>query len=190
MAYTYKNTPYQYGLVTKILHAIISFLFIIQFIIIYTREFILDDKNFKIFLILLHKSLGFTLLILGIIFIVWRFLNIKPKLPPSIARWEAILAYVNHVFLYLVILIMPLSGVIMSMASGKGLKWFGLSIPNVISEDNHLSEFAYNTHVYVSYLVIALVTLHLLGALKHYLVDKYSHNPSSKNNILQRMWGK
>jgi cytochrome b561 len=96
-------------------------------------------------------------------------------------RWEIILATAVQHTLYLMILLMPLTGTLMSFLSDKGLKWFGLAVPNLIGINEPLARIFYNGHVYLSYLVIVLFVFHVAGALKHHYIDK--------NNILERMWG-
>lgn len=174
-----KNTSSSYGFITKKLHLIIALSFLIQFALVYIRDYVPKINPLNLQLILLHKSIGFTLLFIGVFFIIWRLLNLKPKFPNEMARWEVILATATHHSLYLVILLMPLSGVLMSFLGGRGLKWFGLTIPNLIGENEILAGLFYQSHVWISYVVIALVLLHVTGALKHHYIDK--------NNILKRM---
>lgn len=175
----FKNTSESYGFITKKTHLLIFILFLVQFILVYWREFVPNINPLNLQLILLHKSIGFTLLFIGLFFIIWRFLNIKPKYPNEMARWETILATATHHSLYLMILLMPLSGTLMSFLGGRGLKWFGLEVPNFLPLNKDLAGLIYQAHHYMSYLVIALVTLHVVGALKHHVIDK--------NNILERM---
>lgn len=175
-----RNTKNNYGIITKILHLMISVFFIIQFILVYLREYITDTNPLNLQLILLHKSIGFSLLFIGLLFIIWRFLNIKPIFPKSMARWEIILATATHHTLYLTILLMPLTGTLMSLLGGKPIKWFGFTVPLEFETNKPIADFLYNSHVLISYLLIGLITLHIVGALKHYFIDK--------NKILQRIF--
>ncbi len=175
-----KNTSASYGFVTKVLHAIIAIAFIIQFGLIYAKHYLLADDTSKLSFTLLHKSVGFSLVFVGLAFLLWRVVNTKPRYPAKMPRWEIILATATHHLLYLVILLMPVTGTVMSMSSGKGIKWFGHPIPNMLPKNEYIASLFYNSHVYISYLVLVLFSLHMAGALKHYYIDK--------NNILQRMW--
>lgn len=176
----YKNTYNSYGIITKRLHALIAILFISQFVLVYWRDYFSDDKVFNIQLILLHKSIGFTLLFLGIFFVFWRLINIKPDYPNLMLRWEIILAKATQHSLYLIILLMPISGLVMSMMGGHGIKWFGYAVPNFLPINKSIASIAHETHEYLSYLIIFLFILHTMGALKHYFINK--------NNIVRRMW--
>lgn len=176
----YKNTSSNYGIVTKVCHLLIALLFVVQFILVYWRDYVPQINPLNLQLILLHKSIGFTLLFIGLFFIVWRFLNTKPKFPSDMARWEVILATATHHTLYLTILLMPLSGTLMSFLGGRGLKWFGVNIPSIFPVNKELAGLIYKGHELMSYVIIALVVLHIGGALKHHYLDK--------NEVLTRMW--
>lgn len=179
---TLKNTSNSYGSLTKLLHLFTALFFVVQFILVYWRENVPKSEPLNLQLILLHKSIGFTLLFTGIFFIIWRFLNTKPKYPESMARWETILATATHHSLYLVILLMPLTGTLMSFLGGRGLTWFGYDIPNFFTVNEAAAGFIYNNHVLLSYVVIGLVVLHVTGALKHYFIDN--------DGVLERMMRK
>lgn len=179
---TLKNTPNSYGSLTKILHLLVAALFVVQFVLVYWRDYVPKSEPLNLQLILLHKSIGFTLLFIGLFFILWCFLNTKPQYPASMARWETILATATRHSLYLVILLMPLTGTLMSFLGGRGLKWFGYDIPNLFTLNEPAAGLLYNGHVMISYVVIGLVVLHITGALKHYFVDN--------NGILERMMRK
>ena len=175
-----KNTTGKYGRGTQLLHGIIAILFIMQFALVYSKQYVVSNDGTKLSLLMLHKSIGFSLLFIGLVFILWRCINTKPGYPKKMARWEVWLANTNHRLLYLLAFIMPLTGVIMSMSSGKGIKWFGHPVPNLLAKNENLAGIFYNTHVYLSYLILVLLFLHIAGSLKHHYIDK--------NNILQRMW--
>lgn len=175
-----KNSLQNYGIVTKLTHAVLALLFISQFIIIYWRHQLPNGSSFGLDLLFLHKSIGFSLLFIALFFALWRFFNIKPVYPKNMLRIEAILATATHHSLYLVAILMPLTGTLMSFMSGKGIKWFGYTVPNLFTINEKMAGFFYDSHVYLSYIAITLVLLHFAGALKHYYI--------SKDNILQRMW--
>jgi cytochrome b561 len=178
----FKNTLHNYSIITKSLHLITSVFIIIQFILVYWREYLTQANSLKLTLILLHKSIGFSLLFIGLFFIIWRFLNTKPKFPKNMARWEAIIATATHHSLYLCILLMPLTGTLMSLLSGKAILWFGLPIPLTLEINKSLAGFMYTSHVWISYLLAGFIILHAIGALKHYFINK--------DQILQRMFHK
>jgi cytochrome b561 len=58
----------------------------------------------------LHKSIGLTVLVLGVARLLWRVAHPAPPLVPGMAVWERVLARANHVAFYLLIILLPLSG--------------------------------------------------------------------------------
>tara|TARA_R110000868_G_scaffold353876_2_gene615082 strand:- start:34074 stop:34619 length:546 start_codon:yes stop_codon:yes gene_type:complete len=175
-----KNTNTNYGLVTKLLHIIFVLLFITQYYLVYRRAYFPENSASSIQYILLHKSIGFSALFLGLFAIIWAIINKHPKLPNNIPCWEKFLAGLSKFLLYCTIFLMPLSGSLMSFFGGNGLSWFGIPVYNLFTTNKIFASSLYYFHVYFSYFIIALVIIHCIAALKHKFVYK--------NNVLQRMW--
>ncbi|MAR83415.1 MAG: hypothetical protein CMF55_01290 [Legionellales bacterium] len=78
-------------------------------------------------------------------------------------------------------LLLPLSGWVMSTASGRRTSIFGLfslKAPGV-SEDAHVSSWMWVVHHWGAWVLIGLMALHIVAAFWHHCVNK--------NNILKRM---
>jgi cytochrome b561 len=130
---------------------------------------------------LLHKSLGVLVLILT----VWRIIVIcrqgVPEVLPKNQKLQRILAKSIQGVIYILLLILPLSGYLMS---GRDLNVFGLiSIP-AISMPNTEHQFFHSMHLISAYLLIILVIFHILAALYHYfwLKDKVLQSMLSRKN--------
>lgn len=176
----YKNSDNNYGIISKILHLLFIILFTGQYYLVYRREYFPEKSAESIQYILLHKSIGFTMLFLAIFAVLWALINKHPKAPLNTPAWEKAAAVISKILLYSAILLMPLSGALMSFYSGYGISWFGIPVINFFPVDKSLSSILYSFHVYFSYVIIALVTIHTIAALKHKFIYK--------NNVLQRMW--
>ncbi len=74
--------------------------------------------------------------------------------------------------------LMPLSGYVMSSASGKKIKYF-FHIPLLINQNKDLANTANQLHSMLAYFMVLFIILHILGALKHTFIDK--------QNIFKRM---
>lgn len=172
------NSSERFGLLTKILHWAIFILFVTQYYLVYRREYFEEKAPEKLQYILLHKSLGVIVLGVALLMLIWRHIGKRPPLPTSNA-FKRLLAKVTHIGLYVSMLIMPISGIAMSMYSGYGVKVFGWPIPFEVEKNKELAGTIYTVHEYTSYVVIALVSLHVLGALFNHFVEK--------NNVLKRM---
>ena len=173
---TLRNTYQSYGLISKSLHAIIAVLIIGMLSI----SFFMSDIGIHS-IYTLHKLTGLLILSLGTLMIIWELVNQKPAYPVTMARWEQILATSVHHLLLLLIIIMPLSGWIFSTAGGKPPTLLGipLAMPG-ISLSITVKSFFKDTHKIMAWIILALVSFHVLAALKHWLFNK--------DGIIQRMW--
>ncbi len=156
---------------------------------------LLDDNARSRPFIDLHKSIGITVLGLLIMRALWRAANTPPALPATYKPWERTLSHAVHGLLYLMILGMPLSGWIMNSASlnkntGQAygidlyhiVPWFNLPLFNGmdVATRKGWHEFLGGVHALGGWALLALVVLHIGGALKHQFLDKEKE--------LQRMW--
>jgi cytochrome b561 len=87
--------------------------------------------------------------------------------------FEIILAKTTHFLLYAIMLIQPLTGITMSQLSGHTVSLFGwVSLPTLFSKNKYFGDIFYQAHVWGSYLIIGLVSLHVLAALYHHIIKK------------------
>lgn len=174
-----KNTLTSYGSVAKFLHWLI-FLLVLGMLIIGFLFDDIQDKALKSQLINYHKLTGITILALMIFRLFWAFLNPKPLLPPGTPRWHYFLERTMHGLLYLVLIAMPLSGWIMSVAGGHFPHFlnYQLTLP-FVPESKALGNTMFETHETLAIVIIVLVSLHVLAALYHHFVKK--------DDILKRM---
>lgn len=119
----------------------------------------------------LHKSCGITLLGLIILRLIWRITHKAPAMLSSYKAWERKLATGAHHLLYLLMLAIPLSGLIMSINSKYGVKWFGIKLFSGLDnyDARHLFE---EVHEVVGVILLLIVIIHVIGALKHKFIDK------------------
>jgi cytochrome b561 len=124
-------------------------------------------------LLLLHRSLGLTILAVISFRILWRWRHPAPPLPPTLGRLEAALARLTHSALYLIFLAMPLAGYVNAAAEGHAVSLLGaVSIPPLLPVNERLSQAAIAAHLVGQYLVYLLVALHVAGALHRGIVGR------------------
>jgi len=120
----------------------------------------------------LHKSFGVIVFVVAVIRLLWRFKEGSISSIANLTRVQAILATSVHHLLLLATILMPLSGVIMSATSGHGIALFGLPLAPKGVEVEWLTSIAHAVHVNAVNVVIALLFLHIAGAIKHQVMDK------------------
>ena len=125
-----------------------------------------------------HKSIGLCLLALMLVRLGWRLLHRPPALP-VMPRWQQRLASGTHIALYACLLIMPLAGYLGSVWSGYPVKFFGVTIPAWGEKDDDFKDAMSAVHLATSFVLIALITLHVAGAIHHALRG---------DRVLSRMW--
>lgn len=126
-----------------------------------------------------HKSVGVCVILLVFLRIINRLFSKIPKFIYNVPIFDRVAAKVNIFLLYCCMIIVPISGFIMSDSGKYGVKVFGIKIPNLLPKSAELSHIAHEVHCYANYVFIALIIFHLSGTLKHILIDKI--------NILKRI---
>ena len=104
----------------KVLHLVLAFGFIAQIIGMSFVQYADLEKNEIVEIFFYHKSLGLLLLFFSCLFFYCAYRD-HPGLSPGLKKWERILATTVHLTLYFALLMMPLSGVLMSFFAGKSL---------------------------------------------------------------------
>ncbi len=136
---------------------------------------------YKLSAYMMHKSIGLTILTLMLLRVIWVLLQGKPKLPETLPLWERVLARGVQHALYVFLILMALSGWLMATASNRipvYFGWFRVPFPGLSPSDT-LARFMNQTHGVIAWVLLALVSLHIAGALKHALIQK--------DDLLKRM---
>lgn len=86
----------------------------------------------------------------------------------------------THIALYLLMLLIPLVGWLLSSAKGYTVNYFDLfELPDLVAKDKALGHTLKEIHEALANLFMLLIGLHILAALKHQLIDK--------DHLLRRM---
>jgi cytochrome b561 len=172
------NTPRSYGLIAKLLHwSVAVLIFALLYIGFYFDEISYGEDQFT--LLYYHQSFGILVLWVVAVRILWRLFNHHPEAPATHRKWERILAWITHFFLYFAVIGMPVSGVVLSMSGGYDVHFFNWEVPRLMDRDRSLNRLAYQFHEILAYALIGCIILHTLGALKHHIIDR--------DNTLYRM---
>lgn len=135
----------------------------------------------------MHKSFGLTLLLIALVRLYYRKSHTPPEYPKTISQLSINLSKAVHYLLYFLILFMPLAGWAMSSSTPPEWKtmFFGLfewpRIPG-LTDNTALRGAFKEMHEVGAYALLLLIALHLIGTLKHLIVEK--------ENLLTRMWFK
>lgn len=121
----------------------------------------------------LHKAIGLSVFFLFWARLGWRLSGPVPD-PVITNPWQHRAAVVVHWGLYFVMLMMPLSGLVMSQFAGREVSWFGLfEVPVFLGENKELAGQIKELHQDVWWpLLLVLVAVHVGAALWHQFIVK------------------
>ena len=125
-----------------------------------------------------HKSFGIVALVLIFIRVLWRLTHRPPPLPGHLKPWEIQVAGLAHILLYLLIILIPVSGWIMVSTSPldlptvvfNSIHWPHLSPFDTLPGKAELSSLFRDVHAVAGSLLILLLAAHIGAALRHKLV--------------------
>ena len=165
-----KNTQNAYGMLTKIFHWPTAFIILGLILVgLYMGSLPNGPDKFEIYA--LHKSFGILVLWLVGLRLLWRFLTKQPDHHQNHQLWERFLAKLARLLLYVAMIGMPLSGWLMSSAGEYPVPFFGLQMPDLVGKNPDLAKLMHEVHEILSYVLIAAIGLHAVGALKHHFID-------------------
>lgn len=172
-----KNSDNHFGLIAIVFHWLMAVLMIgLLAVGLYMVNLPISLEKLKLYG--WHKEYGFLVLALAICRMLWRLVNITPVL--LLPWWELLAARMMHLAFYGFMLVMPLSGWLITSAAGLPVSFFGLfTLPDIIAPNEDLRILFQWVHQWLGYALIAAIIVHVSAALKHHFINK--------DNILRRM---
>jgi cytochrome b561 len=129
-----------------------------------------------------HSALGYDLLALLILRLLWRWLNPVPELPADLRPWERFAARLGHVTLYILMFVVSLTGWLTATTFRTPMTKdvFGIDVPPIVtSVDRSVRQWFEESHMILAYVLAAVVLIHIVGALRHHFLKR--------NDVLRRM---
>ena len=163
------NNLSEYGLISKIFHWFSAAVLILQIPLgFYLVDLDFDEKRLTIESI--HVLLGLCVFYLTLFRLIYKIFNPTPPLSNSIFPGQRQIAKLNHIFLYISIFMVTISGALKKLFNGEILDIFFLSLE--IQDNFELAELFYDIHIFANYLLITLITLHIFAVITHKLLFK------------------
>jgi cytochrome b561 len=174
-----RNTPERWGAVAQSLHWGMALLILAMFALgLAAENWPLSPTKFELFF--WHKSIGILLLALVLARIAWRLANPAPALPPDATALERRAALAAHGALYLLMVLVPLSGWVVNSAANFPFAVFGvIPLPPIAPAGKEVQALAETVHSTLVLMLAVLVAVHVAAALRHHLVKG--------NDVLTRM---
>jgi cytochrome b561 len=135
----------------------------------------------RVALLMAHKSLGMTVLVLAVLRLAYRAAVGAPPYAEPLTPLLRAAALVAHFALYTLMVALPVVGYVASTAGGREVSWFGLFVwPALAPQDKALAHLAAQAHFWLGWTIIAIIALHLAAAAWHLLVRR--------DEVFARMW--
>jgi len=120
-----------------------------------------------------HKWAGVTVFVLVWVRLAWRITHQPPPMSAGMYGAVKLAAITGHWMLYVFMVVIPLTGWLMSSAKGFQTVWFGvLPIPDLIGKDKALGRSLAELHSALNVGFLLLIVVHALAAFMHHFVHK------------------
>lgn len=165
-------TQVRYSSVAMLLHWLIAIAVIVNWRIAESTENLEIAEKMRV--MDQHKALGIVILILTLLRLVWRLAKAPPPLASSLKPWEKTAAKAVHLLFYVLLIGLPLGGWLGQSFYGLALDVFGaFTLPALpVGKNPDLGHTIFEAHATGGTVMLALIVLHVLGALKHTILDK------------------
>lgn len=133
-------------------------------------------------ILLVHKSIGLSILLLSVLRLAWRLMNPLPPFATTMRAWEKSAAKIVERSLYFVMFALPVTGwaIASTLSPPTPIVLFGIvhwpNIPflSTLSFDQKIRVYALcvTAHHTLARIMYGLITVHVLAALRHQFVKR------------------
>jgi cytochrome b561 len=165
------SLPHRFTLLQRLLHWLMAIGIIAMLFIGVGMVSTITPKYLP--LVLLHRSLGFALLLLVLIRLALRLYYGAPPLPVDLPGPIKLGAKLSHLALYGLMIVMPLLGLGMLWAAAYPVVVYGgIQIPALLPQSDSVHSLLWSAHFYLAFAFFALVLLHVAAGLFHALIRR------------------
>jgi cytochrome b561 len=168
-----RNTTSSWGSVARALHWIIGLLIIGMLAYGWWMNHI-PARPDRFFYRSIHADIGYLLLVLVALRLIWRAINPTPALPKDTPPWHRVAAATSHGALYLITFVVIMLGWAHSGAREQNYaSWFGLfNVPQFTTPNKEAADLYEDLHIYCAYGLLALIVIHLAAAAWHHFIKR------------------
>ncbi len=164
-----------YDHVQRAFHWSMAVIIIVAVLLGLWASFLIPGTPLRRALLEVHKSFGMTALLLIVPRIAYRLLVPGPA---ELAHGTAVTraaARGGHLLLYLLMVVMPISGYLFSGAGGYSLPFFGLfSWPRIVPHDDIVAKFGQTIHDRAAWAVCSMLLIHFAAVVVHEVFTPHS----------------
>lgn len=164
------NTNQRYGTLSITMHWLMVLLIIAVFASIELRELFEKGTENRDMFKSLHFMFGLTVFALVWIRLIMMLQQVTPAIMPTSTEIQMKVAKAVHVFLYLIMIGMPISGWLILSAAGKPIPFYGYELPALIDKNKEIAELIEEVHETVGEAGYFIIGLHAAAALYHHYI--------------------
>ena len=160
-----ESEPGRYTRLTRVLHWVTA---VLVFCALFIGFVMVNSVSRYAGLVIIHRTLGVTILAVMLVRVVNRLTHRGPPLPPTVGTLERKLVVMSEVSLYAFLLIQPLMGWAMVSAGGGPVVVFGsIRLPRIAPFDAQLFWVLRQAHSVVAYALMAAIAAHISAIVLH-----------------------
>lgn len=164
----WKNTESRYSTMSIALHWLMLVLIAVVYACIEFRGIFPKGSGGRTLIVEMHFMLGLSVFLLVWLRLLARTLGVAPKIMPTPPLWQARLATLMHLALYVFMIGMPILGWLIVSAEGHSVLFYGIELPPLIGENKDLAKQIEGWHVLGGTIGYWLIGLHALAGLYHH----------------------
>ena len=116
-----------------------------------------------------HQTLGLVVLLVVVLRLTWLLVSPPPR-HEDLPTWQRRLALAVHVGLYALIVAFPLSGFLLSEASGDDVAFFGWTLPRL--DIGSATPWSALHDAILPLVFYAIIAMHVFAVLTHHFADR------------------
>ena len=170
---TTRNTRTNWGSVSRLFHCGLGFVIIGMIAYGWWMNHT-PARADRFFYRSIHADIGYVVLLLMVVRLIWRWINPAPALPAGTPRWQRVGARISHGALYGATILVAMLGWAHSGAHKPDYaSWFGLfRVPQFTATGKASADTYENLHIYLAYVLLALIAIHVAAATWHHFVKR------------------
>ncbi|KWU48112.1 cytochrome b [Pseudomonas palleroniana] len=179
----WKNSDTRYSTMSIALHWVMVVLLAVVYACIEFRDVFPKGSGGRALIVEMHFMFGLTIFVLVWLRLFARALGVAPKIVPTPPPWQAALATLMHVALYVFMIGTPILGWLIVSAQGHSVMFYGIELPPLIGENKDLAKQIKEWHELSGTVGYWLIGLHALAGIYHHYIVR-------DNTALRMMPGK
>lgn len=120
-----------------------------------------------------HLAIGPTILLLMLLRLAWRLTHHNPAPPSDLPRSLQLVSRGTHWLFYAILIVLPVLGWVAASGYGASVTLLRLvPLPALVAPNKGLAESVGSVHGVLAWALLAVIALHVSGALFHALVKR------------------